>query len=318
MNLEGIKGHQRQIRNLEFLLKSDKIPQAILFTGISGIGKKLIAKRFLKALFCKDINPPCLSCSICKQIGHETFPDVIEIYPNEKGTIPIGGEDTRETGSVRWLIDRLAAKSISGKMGILIDGVDRISEEGQNALLKMIEEPSQGTSFLLITSNRNNLLQTILSRSSEIRFFPLPEADVKDILNKKDVSANNFDLVTKISGGSVEVAEVVADHDLFSKIIEVCKSLSLFIAENKMLDVDDWKIQNRIKIELLLDIMINIFRQNLLILIRQEKNVFNELKDCFINDEGKVLNLLKNLVLLKKSEAYNINFKYAVKGQLYS
>jgi DNA polymerase III subunit delta' len=324
MNVEGIKGHQRQIRNLEFLLKSNKIPQTILFSGASGIGKKLLAQRFLNSFFCKDTNPPCLSCPSCKQIAHETFPDFIEIHPNEKGIIPIGSEDVREPGSVRWLIDRLSAKSISGSKAILIDGIDRITEEGQNALLKTIEEPSQGTCFILITSNRNNLLPTILSRCTEIRFFPLPDSNVKEIMLKKnfpdfaDSDPDFTDMIVKISGGSMEIAEMLEDRDIFNKIIDVCRAVSSFFNEEKIFDVDFGLIKDKIKIELFLDIVINIFRLNLLMVIKNDKNIYPELNDVLLDDEKKILNLLRVLISLKKSEEYHLNIKYSFKGLLYS
>ncbi len=324
MNVEGIRGHQRQIKNLEFLLKSNKVPQAILFTGASGIGKKLLAKRFLSSLFCKNPNPPCLSCASCRQIEHETHPDFIEINPNEKGVIPIGNEDTREAGSVRWLIDRLTAKSISGSKAVLIDGIDRITEEGQNALLKTIEEPSHGTCFVLITSNRNNLLPTILSRCTEIRFSPLSGPDVKETLMKKNLSGLSnddpdfIDMIVKISGGSMEIAEILNDSDIFEKIIGICRAISLFFKEEKIFDFDFGVIRNKIKIELFLDIILNIYRLNLLTVIKKEKINFPGLNGLFLDSEKKVLNLLKVLISLKRSEGYHLNIKYSFKGMLYS
>ena len=324
MNVEGIKGHQRQIRNLEFLLKSNKIPQTILFAGISGIGKKLIAKRFLNSFFCEKPNSPCLSCPACSQIEHGTFPDFIEIHPNEKGIIPIGSEDNREIGTVRWLIDRLSSKSIRGRKAILIDGIDRITEEGQNALLKTIEEPSSGTCFILVTSNRNKLLTTILSRCTEIRFFPLPEPDVKSVMMKQtssgiaDFESDYSDLIVKISGGSIENANLLGDHDTFKKIIDVCRAISLFFSENKILEIDFGIIQNKINIELFLDIIINIFRYNLLTVVKKESNDYRDLIDFFIDDEKLILNILKILISLKKSEATNLNIRYSFKGLMYS
>jgi hypothetical protein len=325
MNAEGIKGHQRQIKNLEFLLTSNKIPQAILFTGSAGIGKKLLAKRFLNALFCKNTNPPCFTCPICKQIDHETFPDLIELSPNEKGNIPIGDEENSERGSVRWLINRLTAKSISGRTGVLIDGVDRITEEGQNALLKTIEEPSSGTCFILISSNRNNILPTILSRCTEIRFFPLSDSDIKDIMSKNNlfnpsgaVAGIDPDTIAAISGGSVKIAEIIADADNFNKIIEICKAISSYSNNDNIFDADITVIQNKIKSELFLDIIINIFRQNLLAVIRQKQNISPLLKDIFIADKQKITDIIKILIILKRSGSNNLNIKYALKGLLYA
>ncbi|MFH0977274.1 MAG: AAA family ATPase [Spirochaetota bacterium] len=321
MNSDGIKGHQRQIKNLEFLLQNGKIPQVVLFTGCSGIGKKLIAKKFLNALFCKSKNPPCLTCSVCKQIEHDTFPDFIELHPNEKGIIPIGTEEYHETGTVRWLIEKLAVKSISGKIGVLIDGIDRIGEEGQNALLKTIEEPSQDSNFILITSNKNNLLPTILSRCTEIRFFPLSVINIRELIFKDNflnLSESEMEFIVEISGGSLDIAGILADSDLFNKIIQICQSIFFSISEDKVIDVDLAPFQNKIKTEILLDIIINIFRLNLIKVIRKDTVINHELSGFFIKDEKKILNLLKALILLKKNEAYNLNFKYALKGLLYS
>ena len=172
MNTAGIIGHSRQIKILEVLRRNDDIPQTILFSGKSGIGKKLVARRLLASLFCEAGDPPCLKCPSCLQAAGGTFPDIIELGPDEKGSIPIGDADRSEPGSVRWLIDRLSKKSISGTYGVLIDGAESISAAGQNALLKTIEEPQAGAHIIIITANRSLILPTILSRCMNLPFYP--------------------------------------------------------------------------------------------------------------------------------------------------
>ena len=122
MNTAGIIGHERQLRVLSLLVKNKNTPHSMLFSGKSGIGKRLIARRFLAALFCTAGNPPCGSCPSCLQAGRAaTHPDIIELAPDEKGSITIGDVDRSEPGTVRWLISRLSKKSVSGKYGVLID-----------------------------------------------------------------------------------------------------------------------------------------------------------------------------------------------------
>lgn len=321
MNTEGITGHQRQIKILNSLLFNEKIPQVMLFTGIAGIGKSLVARRFISALFCSDANSPCLQCPVCKQIANETFPDFIEVQPNEKGIIPIGNEENFERGSVRWLIHRLSAKPVSGKFGVIVNGVEKVTEEGQNALLKTIEEPSPGTCFILVTSNRNNLLPTILSRCTEVRFFPLPDNYVRDIISKNNNSFEEtdlLDLIVNISGGSLENAGILMDTDQFNKIIAVCRAISALLRGDDILELDFGSIRNKIKDDLWLDIIINIYRLNLLTIIKHQKMVFPELEGIFINDESRINNVLKALAVVKKTGSYNLNIKYAIKGLLYA
>ena len=79
MNISGIIGHKHQIKKLEYMLKSSTMPQAMLFYGTQGTGKKKIALRILNALFCEDSNPPCLECPICLQFKNETYPDFFSL-----------------------------------------------------------------------------------------------------------------------------------------------------------------------------------------------------------------------------------------------
>ena len=327
MNTNGITGHQAQIRYLDALLKKDEIYPAIIFTGVAGIGKKIIARRFISAFFCRDENAPCLSCAICRQIENDVFPDFIELSPNEKGIIPIGSEEGSEEGSVRWLIDRLSMKSLHGRTGVIIDGVESIGEEGQNALLKTIEEPASGTHFVLISSNKNVVLPTILSRALEIRFFPLSDAEMTDLLDIFGIN-NDLNCIARISGGSIEIATKLSDMAILEGALDFCRDIALFFKSGFLIDFDISGILKKITVGQLLDIVISIYRQNLLFVIdggrvgsyNGEFSFLREdiWKDVFIDDYKKVVSLLRVLFILKKKVVRNINIRSALKGLLYS
>lgn len=318
MNKQGITGHIKQIKNLETLLNKKKLPGALLFSGPSGIGKKIIAKRFLSSLYCEKENPPCLSCRICGQISSGTHPDFIEIAPNERGIIPIGGEEKQEPGTVRWLIDRLSKKSLYGRTGIILDGVDRITEEGQNALLKTIEEPSLEACFVLISSNRAKILPTILSRCLEIKFSPLSDKEIRQLLGTESAKGAESDLITGMAGGSMETAAILSEGSALDDILSILREIASFAKSSSAFNGDISALQKKTGFVKLLDIIINFYRLNLLSNIKKNNGIYTVFKDIFIGDSQFIINLIKIFLALKKSESQNINTRYALKGMLYS
>lgn len=318
MNTDGISGHRKEIENLEYFIQKNSIPNSILFTGISGIGKRMIAKRFVKALFCEDINGPCLICKTCIQIRHGSFPDLIEIGPNEKGVIPIGKEERLEPGTVRWLIDKLTKKSIYGRTAVIIDSFDRITEEGQNALLKTTEEPSLDAYFILISSNRARILPTILSRCSELRFNPLSDNEISEIFKIQNIETKDADLIASISGGSFETAMILSDEKILDEIIRICGEISSFKTSKDLFDTDLSPLQKEIGLQKTLDIIISIFRLNLMAIINNKMPENPFFRKLFIDDIDFLKHIIKILLAMKKGESQNINIKHSLKGMLYS
>ncbi len=324
LNISGIKGHQTQIERLTRLIEKGRIPQTLLFSGISGIGKRTIAKAFLTSLFCKNEPAPCNTCTFCQQIIAGTYPDFIEVQPNERGTIPIGSEGKKEYGTIRWLIDRLSKKSITGKYATLIDGVDRISIEGQNAILKTIEEPSENKHILLISSNRSKILSTILSRCFELKFYPLDENSMGQLLADKSVSKPEADFLAKVSGGSVEIAYLLTDNVLLEKILKTCEEISLFSKGKGLLDINLTEIQKIIDIDRFIDICLNIYRLNMLAACDPDcywtppPQYEILLNNIYLDDLTGIISIIKIFLALKRGRSYNLNIKNAIKGMLYS
>jgi DNA polymerase III subunit delta' len=317
MNTSGILGHARQLKVLSLLLENENIPQTMLFSGKSGTGKKLVARRLLASLFCEAANPPCMKCPSCLQAASGTFPDIIEIGPNEKGTIPIGDTDRSEPGSVRWLIDRLSKKSIWGTYGVLIDGAESIRPEGQNALLKTIEEPQAGAHIIIITANRSLILPTILSRCMNLPFFPLEPAEVKKALIAAGAGDTDPDLVSELSGGSVETALLISGENVLEGIAGVCGEISSYLSRGESLRLDLAALQKKVGMDQLLSILITIYRSILAADISGGP-LHPFLAGFSVNDGQKLTKLIKILLALRKGLANNLNIRNALKGMLYS
>jgi DNA polymerase-3 subunit delta' len=317
MNTAGIIGHTRQLKILELLRSGGSLPGTMLFSGRPGIGKKLIARRLLASLFCGAGDPPCLTCPVCQQIAGGTFPDLIELRPDEKGTIPIGSADRSEAGSVRWLIDRLSKKSVSGSYGVLIDGAECISTGGQNALLKTIEEPQEGAHIIIITANKSLILPTILSRCMDLSFNPLSSAEVLRVLEAEGSTLPGSGLITDLSGGSVEAALFLADEAILSVIGTLCRELSAYLNRGESLILDMTAIQKKITMDQLLTVMLNAYRTMLVAAIGGAP-LDPFLDDIRVDDREKLAKLIKILLALRKGLANNLNIRGALKGMLYS
>jgi len=315
MNQSGIIGHDRELKNLLSLKNGEGMPHSILFTGQRGIGKRLIAERFLSSFLCRSGNSPCGECSVCRQISAGTFPDLIILERDEKGKIPVGNKDKLMPGSVRWLIDRLSRASSTGNYSVIIDGVDTISEAGQNALLKTIEEPYSKAQIFLIAESRTGILPTIISRCIEIPFQPLKNDELLSILKLYGKNTPETGFFTAISGGSADIALKLHEENVFSEIKNICISISGLVknGNNEMFKYTDIKVvpDN----EFLLTVLVNIYSYMVRSGFSDEKGLIPE--DILVDHED-ALKIVRILLALKKGLGNNLNVKNILKGFMYS
>jgi len=315
MNLNGIVGHERELKNLLALQSGEGMHHSILLTGQSGIGKRLIAERFLSSMVCNGVNSPCGECNICRQISAGTFPDYIVLERDEKGKIPVGNRDKLMPGSVRWLIEKLSRTSTSGRYSVIIDGVDTISEAGQNALLKTIEEPNSNAYIILISESRSGILPTILSRCIEIPFQPLNKEDLLKIIEIQGKYTSQTHFFTGISGGSADIALKLHDETVFTEIRNICLSISGFVrnGNNEMFKYTDIKVVP--DSEFLLTVLINIYS----FIIRESFQNDNILvPDDMTVSQDVAVKIVRILLALKRGLDNNLNVKNILKGFMYS
>lgn len=177
MSFKEIFGHKKIINNLQKSLAANNIAQAYIFYGPKGVGKKLTAINFAKALNCKNkINDSCDSCDSCKKINTEkveesVHPDFIFIYPKAKN---IEIEYIREK-----ILPKFYLKNLEGKYKICIfDEAEKLSLAIFNTLLKTLEEPPENTIIILICETISNIPLTVLSRCQMLSFTPLTTKEI--------------------------------------------------------------------------------------------------------------------------------------------
>ena len=175
-----ILGHDKIKEHLQNAIKLNKVSHAYIFNGESGSGKKSLAKVFSKTLQCEaKSDDPCNECHSCKQVESGNQPDIMWVS-HEKPT-SIGVEDIREQ-----VIGDIQIKPYSSKYKIyIIDEAEKLTLQAQNALLKTIEEPPAYGIIILLTTNADTFLQTILSRCVQLDLKPVKDEVIQKYLTKK-------------------------------------------------------------------------------------------------------------------------------------
>ena len=215
MAFREIHGHERTLRVLRRALAAGRVPQAYLFWGPEGVGKELAAREMARALLCADPAAPasaegCGRCPSCRKIEAGEHPDLHRLAA--KGA-SISIQD------VRSLQEALAYQAFErGRKVAIIRDAFRLTREASNALLKTLEEPPAGTHIFLIAQHRNQLLPTLVSRCQTLRFDPLPEGEVKRLLEARGVPSPTADKMAELAGGCPGLAlgqdpEAVASLD---------------------------------------------------------------------------------------------------------
>jgi DNA polymerase-3 subunit delta' len=163
---KDIFSHKNEIELLKSYISSGKIPHALLFSGLKGIGKTRVALEFFKALNClKSPGDACESCSSCIKANNYRHPDLIRILPE-------GSEIKVE--SVRNVINELGLRPYEAAFRVIIvEPAELMNKSSSNALLKTLEEPPKGTILILVSHKPGLLIPTIISRCQEISFKPI-------------------------------------------------------------------------------------------------------------------------------------------------
>lgn len=240
--LSQVLAQEAALRTIDYALESGRVHHAYLFVGPDGVGKELAAFGLAQALVCErraaaDAGPglfgaaekpparACGTCSACtravprEDTRRPLHPDVVVIERGLYAPQQIGRR-TAETqdisiDQIRTLVlTRSAFAPHEGNAKVfIVRRAEELSVSAANALLKTLEEPGAKTHFILLSSQPEALLPTILSRTQRVRFAPLPDDVVTELLAARGVEAARAKHVARLAGGSVEVGMLLADPD---------------------------------------------------------------------------------------------------------
>ena len=200
-------GNFRICNMLDSMIKNHRIPHAILIEGEEGLGKKTLAKFIAKACLCKDESSPCFTCKTCHLIEVGSHPDFQVITPDGS---QIKVDQVRELRMEAFLTPMAA----DGRV-FIIESAHTMNDAAQNALLKILEEPPQGVTFILLAKSAKLLLETIRSRCVSFSLSPVPfeEDGINKVATLAGVSYSDAQSLLIATDGNIGRAISSANED---------------------------------------------------------------------------------------------------------
>lgn len=236
-----LTGNDRVKQSLRGMLRSHRLPGAMLFVGDEGIGKKLFALEVAKSLNCRtrvDEVEACDVCASCTRINNSKFPSLKSVEDNKERMIWSNHTDVGLVRPYNRLIridpmrqlDREANfRPYEGNARIfIIEDADRMNDASSSALLKTLEEPPETTHLILITSRPASLLSTIRSRCQAVRFVPLSTSDIGNYLleHEESISEDDARVRARAASGSlgralsVDLASYLEQRNAMLEIVD--------------------------------------------------------------------------------------------------
>jgi len=236
-------GNERIVSALRAMLRRDRVPSAILFTGPRGVGKYTLARMFAQAANCERLKDDfCGACASCQRMKAysdppklveaglaergesadaaaveriplilQPHPDVWLLVPDPVRRLTPVARPMLRVGQLR-AVQRAAYFQPEGRRRVFIfDGANTMRWNDADLLLKILEEPPESATLILLAPTPDSLLQTIRSRCLQFHFAPVPNEQIEEFLKDHAEESNaatpaQRKLAAQLSGGSPGMA----------------------------------------------------------------------------------------------------------------
>lgn len=285
LSFQDIIGHEQIKEHFQKAIESHKVSHAYILNGEAGMGRKSLANAFTLTLLCeKGRSEPCMECHACKQVLSGNHPDLI--YVTHEKPNSIGVDDIREQ-----INDTIMVRPYSSYYKIyIVDEAEKMTQQAQNALLKTIEEPPSYAIIILLTTNQEAFLPTILSRCVQLKLKPLKDFVVKSYLTESmQVPEADAEVYAAFARGNLGKAISIASSEDFKLLHQEVLHLLKHVKDmdiSELLDYIRKLKEDNLDIYECLDFMQLWYRDVLLYKVTKDMNLL------IFKDEYKMINEL--------------------------
>lgn len=280
---------------------ADKLSQAYLFVCEDLITNNEFLNYIANLLVCENKNN-CGVCASCKKAMAKSHPDIL-VYPKGKNfQVSDAGE----------IYDNVMVKPmIASKKIFVINGIDGATEQAQNKMLKILEEPPQNVIFLLSATNENKVLRTIVSRVQKIYINKIDKNLLKNIL-----SANSDIVEIALSNGDGYIGKTInitTNNEFIKTYNNVANLLKNLKNSTQIPAFSKFFSENRVIFENSLIILNDFFRDLLMFKLMQNQIIKNQnllgLFEEVANEysENALVQILKLMNCYKEKLDRNVN-----------
>ncbi len=168
---------------------------AYLLSGARGLGKRTFARYLAASLYCTQPSKPCGYCDGCRRFFTDQNPDATELTTTDKA---IGVDD------VRGVVETVSQHAFgAGYRVVLVEPVEKMTPQAQNALLKSLEEPAAQVVFLLLSHDITAVLPTIVSRCCRVQLLPWRDEWITQALQKLGYEPAAIAQATALCSGNI-------------------------------------------------------------------------------------------------------------------
>lgn len=232
-NFDSIIGQPSIKEYLQTAIRVKKVSHAYIINGERSSGKEFIAKIYAQSLQCEEMEKnPCGKCRSCIQAVTDNHPDIKRIMHEKPNSI--GVEDIRVQ-----INQDVAIKPYVGPYKIyVINEGEKMTPQAQNALLKTLEEPPKYVVIIILTSNAQVLLPTVISRCVMLNMKTVADEEVrKYLMEEKEIPDYKANICASFARGNIGKARLLALSEDFDKIKEEATTLLKYIGEMEITEI---------------------------------------------------------------------------------
>jgi len=197
MPFADIVGNDKKKQLLINYIRKDRIPYGMILSGPKSANLGEFSLGLAKSLNCKNRKLDfCDSCDSCIAINKSIFPDVVLLLPD--------GQFYKKEQILDLIRENYKRPLISDKKIFILSDANKMNESSSNSFLKVLEEPSDSTIFILLTNNKSQLLPTILSRCQVLDFYSPSKMEIQTHLIKMGYDNAKAELLASVSRSSIE------------------------------------------------------------------------------------------------------------------